>query len=130
MRYLGIDFGHRKMGLALSDEQGNFAYPHSVLVNDNQSVKKIAELCKAEGVIKIVIGDTRDLKGGANKVTEAAHLFAEELQKETNLSVAWQTEVFTSREAERIIGDDDKRDARAASIMLSSYLDQQKNKRV
>jgi putative Holliday junction resolvase len=127
MRYLGIDFGHKKMGLALSDEQGNFAYPHSVILTDGESIKKIINLCASEKVGAMVIGDTKDLSGGKNTVTEALEKFVAELKKSIDLPIFFQTEVFSSREAERVIGDDEMRDARAAAIILESFLATKRN---
>ena len=126
MRYLGIDFGHKKMGLALSDEQGDFVYPHSVIKNDKNSILIIADLCHKEGVAEVVIGDTHDLKGSDNLVTKQAKDFAKNLIQLLKLPINWQTEVFSSREAERTIGDDELRDARAAAIILQSYLDRKR----
>jgi len=127
MRYLGIDFGHKKIGLALSDEQGNFVYPHSV-ISTAGALDVIAGICTKEGVGEIVAGDTKDLKGEANNVSELAEKFLAELKQTTNLPVNLQTEVFSTREAERIIGDDEMRDARAAAIILQSWLDLKRNK--
>jgi len=125
MRYLGIDYGHKKIGLALSDEQGNFVYPHSVIPTVG-ALETISKLCVKEGVVEIVAGDTKDLKGEANNVSEGTEKFLAELGQKTGLNINLQTEVFTTREAERIVGDDEMRDARAAAIILQSYLDRKR----
>lgn len=122
-RYLGIDYGHRKIGLAISDEQGNLAYPYKVLPTDKNSLTKIAALCRQENITLVVVGDTKDLKGQDNLVTLGAKQFVSDLSQTISLPLVWQTEVFSSREAERIVGDDSLRDARAAAIILQSYLD-------
>ena len=127
MRYLGIDYGHKKIGLALSDEQGDFVYPHSVIATLG-ALEVIAKLCAKEGVGEIVAGDTKDLKGEANNVSEGAEKFLAELGQKIGLNIKLQTEVFTTREAERIAGDDEMRDARAAAIILQSFLDLRRNK--
>ncbi|MCX6713156.1 MAG: Holliday junction resolvase RuvX [Candidatus Vogelbacteria bacterium] len=122
MRYLGLDFGHKKIGVALSDERGDFVYPYSVIPTAGAE-QAVLDICTREGAGEIVMGDTKDLGGGANPVSERAEKFAEDLKQKTNLPLHFQTEVFTSREAERIIGDDEMRDARAAAIILQSFLD-------
>jgi len=127
MRYLGIDYGHKKIGLALSDERGDFVYPHSVIPTVG-ALEAIEKICLKEGIGEIVAGDTKDLKGEANSVSEGAEKFLAELREKTGLNINLQTEVFTTREAERIVGDDEMRDARAAAIILQSFLDLKKNK--
>lgn len=126
MRYLGLDYGHKKIGVALSDKQGDFVYPYSVIPTAG-ALEAIAGICVKESVGEIVAGDTKDLKGEDNNVSALAEKFLAELKQKTNLPVNFQTEVFTSREAERIIGDDEMRDARAAAIILQSYLDLKRN---
>ncbi len=126
MRYLGIDFGHKKIGLALSDEQRDFVYPHSVIPTAG-ALEAIAVICEKEKVGEIVAGDTKNLKGEDNSVSELAGKFLDELKQKTGLPINLQTEVFTSREAERTVGDDEMRDARAAAIILQSYLDLKRN---
>ena len=126
MRYLGIDYGHKKIGLALSDEQGDFVYPYSVIDNNKDTVKKIFEICQKEGVGEIVMGESLDLKGQPNPIFESSKKFADIVKTEINLIVNFQIETYSSREAARIIGDDDNLDARAAAIILQSYLDQRR----
>jgi putative holliday junction resolvase len=122
MRYLGLDYGHKNIGLALSDPQGDFVYSYSVIKNDKQSIQTIADICQKEGVVEIVIGESRDFKGQPNPILVSSQNFAEEVKSATKLPVNWQTETYSSREAARTIGDDDNLDARAAAIILESYL--------
>jgi putative Holliday junction resolvase len=127
MRYLGIDYGHKNIGLALSDEQGNFVYPYSVISNTGKVVKEIFNICKKEGVGEIVIGESLDFKGQPNPIFVASKKFTESLRLETDLKVNFHPETYSSREAARIIGDDDDLDARAAAIILESYLSMKRN---
>ena len=64
MRLLGIDYGHKKVGLALSDEGGRFAFPHNTWPNDKFLVGKIKELCARKDWI--VVGESLDLSGRPN----------------------------------------------------------------
>lgn len=128
MRYLGIDYGHKKIGLALSDEQGNFVYPYSVIDNNRRAVQVVSDICNKENVGEIVVGESRDFKGQPNPILEASKSFAAQLEKTTNVPVNFQNETYSSREAARTIGDDDNLDARAAAIILQSYLDLKKSK--
>ncbi len=122
MRYLGIDYGHKNIGLALSDEVGNFVYPYSVVSNGKDVVSLVKNICLKEGVAEIVIGESRDFKGQPNPILESSQIFGQSLKKETGLPVNFQIETYSSREAARIVGDDDNLDARAAAIILESYL--------
>lgn len=128
MRYLGIDYGHRKLGLAISDELGSFAFPYQVIPNFSREklIEDIKDVCKKEGVEKIVIGESLDLSGEANSIQSDILTFKEMLEKETGLEIIFEREFFTTWEAKRIIdeGQNDKQtDARAAALILKSYLD-------
>ena len=123
MRYLGVDFGSKKVGLALSDEAGKFAMPHSVVVNDQNLIKTVAQVCVAEKVGEIVIGKSVDYKNQPNAILAVSEKFGQELKKQTNLNINWEPEFLTSKLAEREIGRDDMYDARAAALILQSYLD-------
>lgn len=128
MRYLGIDYGHRKVGVAISDEMGSFAFPYQVLPNTSleKLVREIKDICLKEGIEKIVIGESLDLSGEANPIQTSILRFKEVLEKESGLDVVFEREFFTTWEAKRIIDEkqnDKQTDARAAALILKSYLD-------
>ena len=57
MRFLGIDYGTKKIGLALSDESACFAFPHSILkFTTSQVVRNIKKICDENNVTKIILG--------------------------------------------------------------------------
>jgi putative Holliday junction resolvase len=126
MRYLGIDYGNRKIGLAVSDGSGDFAYPHSVIVNNLKSLTEVVQICQKEGVAKIVIGESMDFKGQPNPIMEEIKMFAAKLADASNLPVEWEKEFYTTQEADRIMGRNEETDARAAALILKSYLARQK----
>jgi len=68
MRYLGIDYGTKRVGLALSDEDGRMAFPESVVPNTRKLLATVAKLCTLRGVEEVVIGESRDYKGNENAV--------------------------------------------------------------
>lgn len=126
MRYLGIDYGHRKLGLAISDESGNFAFAHSVLPNNPKLLTELKNVCQREGIEKIVLGESLNLSGGANEIQEDILIFKDKIEKEIGLEVIFEREFFTTQEARRIIDEEQKdplTDARAAALILRSYLD-------
>lgn len=126
MRYLGIDFGTKKLGLALSDEAGTMGFPHSVISNTPQLLADIRALIEKENVGAVVMGESIGLSGEENPVAKDAHAFAQSLTEETGLPVHFEPEMFTTQEARRlpegereIMGNVD---AQAASLILTSYL--------
>lgn len=120
MRYIGIDYGNKKVGVALSDENGEMAFPHSVLKNDDNFVDDILGLIRVHKAT-VVIGDSRANDGSENPIAKEAKMFAARLE-EDNVVVRFEPEFYTSQEAERIQGRTDMTDASAATLMLNSYL--------
>lgn len=123
MRLIGIDFGMKRIGIALSDESGAIAFPHSVVENDRASIEAVARIVEDERAEKIVIGHSLDYKGKDNPIMEQACAFASLLEEKTGVPIAFESEVLTSREASHVQGEHEKIDASAAAIILQSYID-------
>lgn len=132
MRYLGIDYGSKKIGVALSDQTGEFAYPYIVLENKGiiRSTETIANICKKESVGVIVIGESLDYKGEVNEIDKEAKQFAEELKEKTDALIEFENESMTSIEAERVQGKNKKLDSSAAALILRYYLEKQKSQKI
>jgi putative Holliday junction resolvase len=126
MRYLGIDYGEKRIGLALSDEQGDFSYPLSVIQNSEKLVQEISNLCKENNVSTIVIGESKNFNQEENPIMKSVKILKENLENETQLPVHLHPEFMTSLEAERLQGHNDMHDASAAAIILKSYLETKK----
>lgn len=124
MRYLGIDYGSKRVGIAISDESGALAFPKGVFENTTRLVTQLAEMIKNEGVIVVVIGESKDYKGKPNLIMKKIVPFKKKLEEVTGVTTVFQSEVLTSQEASRIQGDNALNDASAAAIILQSYLDQ------
>lgn len=131
MRYLGIDYGSSKVGLALSDEQGTMGFPHKVVPNSPRLVDELCALIARENVGAVVIGESRTLQGGENPIAQDAHALGEQLAERAGLPVVYESEVFTSAEASRQREPAAKTrkhasraplDASAAALILTSYL--------
>lgn len=123
MRYLGIDYGTKKVGLALSDEVGSMAFPESVVPNTKDLLPAVARLVAERGVEAIVVGESRDYKGAENPVHAPANAFAQELGEKTGLPVSFEPEFMTSVQARSLQGDSGMIDASAAALVLQSFLD-------
>ena len=126
MRYLGIDFGTKRIGVALSDEAGTMAFPHSTVKNDSQALVVLVQIVKENGVEKIVMGESFDYRGQPNAVMSAITRFAEALEKQAGVPLVYERETLTTREASHIQGEHSKIDASAAALILTSYLDKQR----
>ncbi len=122
MNYLGIDYGTKRVGLALATAPGFFAYPYSTLGNTPKLVERIVNICRDEKVEEIVLGWSLDYKRRENPLMKQANIFRVTLEAATGLPIHLEDEVLTTREARRDIGPDDLTDARAAAIILRTYL--------
>ncbi len=120
MRYVGIDFGTKKVGVALSNEGGTMAFPHAVLPNDALLFDAIRQLAH-EQKGTVIIGDSRAHDGSQNPVAKEARAFGARLEAD-GLTVLYEPEFYTSKEAERIQGRSTLTDASAAALILTSYL--------
>ncbi len=122
MRYLGIDYGARRIGLAVSSE--GIAFPRGIVENDANLFTALRELITKEKVTGIVVGDTRSFGGHENPVTKDAELFIKKLRKEAGLSVTSAWEAGSSVEASRYAPEGRPHDdSAAAAIILQRYLD-------
>lgn len=123
MKYLGIDFGLKRIGIALSDDGGTMAFPKSVLNNDKNLIINVKKICFEEKIEKIILGDSKDSNMKDNPVMKDIRRFADVISKETNLPIEFQLEFMTSQQAIQIQGENDMIDASAAAIILQSFLD-------
>ncbi|HMA79138.1 MAG TPA: Holliday junction resolvase RuvX [Candidatus Paceibacterota bacterium] len=125
MRYLGIDYGTKRVGLALSDERGQMAFPHDVVPNSPELVSTLESVIAEQHVEAIVIGHSKQLNGSDNPLHEAVTELVTDLTLATGLPIHLEPEQYTTQEAVRWQGRTDKTDAAAAAIILNSYLSRQ-----
>jgi putative Holliday junction resolvase len=136
MRILGIDFGERRIGVAISDAAGTLATPLATLrrKDDASAVRQLVELARSEGVEAFVVGEPRRLDGSRGDAAERAAGFARKLATSADLPCELIDEALTSVEAEerlRDAGVDPRRhpervDAVAAQIILQEALDRKR----
>ena len=129
MRYLGIDYGIKRVGIAFSDETGEFALPFSVLPNNDALLVAIAAICRDKNIGLIVLGESKNFAGEDNPIMKNIREFKIRLEKETGLFVHFEPEFFTSVEAGRIQGKNAKLDASAAALILKSFLEKRNYKK-
>ena len=127
MKYLGIDYGSKNVGIAISDEEGKMAFPKDTLINTSSLVDDVMIIARREEVGTVVLGDSKDFYGEDNPIMKRIYAFKEKLE-EFGLKVDFESELYSTQEAARGQEMIPKSDASAAAIILQSYLDK-KNKK-
>lgn len=142
MRVLGVDFGRRRIGLALSDPTGLLARPWKSIRSGPTPGRTAAALAgeiarlraEDDGLETVVVGLPRRLNGEPNEMTARVQKLVVSLSGRVSVPVVLQDERLSSREAEallaRRISDWRRRkpllDAAAAAVILQDYLDAQR----
>lgn len=132
-RLLGLDFGTRRIGAALSDPRGAIATPLEVYErrNPTQDAGHYRKLAEDEGVERIVVGLPLHTGGGEGDLARLAREFGAWIGGATGLPVAYYDERYTTHEANEALRSAGmktrdrkaRRDMLAAQIMLQAYLD-------
>lgn len=139
MRFIGIDFGTKRVGVAISDEEGKFAFPHVILENNEKLTKEVVKICEENNISEMVIGESLDENGKPNKVMEYINDFVGVLSFEIGIPINFEKEFMTSFEAQRSHFDTRAPKSRApikkkhlddsaAALILQRYLDRRNAK--
>jgi putative Holliday junction resolvase len=134
-RYLGLDVGNRRIGVAVSDELGLTAQPVLTLErrrNQRDDLRSLARLCRRFAVVGIVVGNPVYLSGDVSPQAAKTQAFAAELGTLTGLPIHLWDERLTSREAHQILYEaglarqEHHRvvDQVAATLILQSFMEQ------
>ena len=118
MRYLGIDYGSKRIGIAVSDEGGIIAFPRAAVKTADDVVKTIG----LEKIGKVIVGLPMGAGGQETAQTKIVRAFAAALGKAVSLPIEFENEVLTTKIAERH-SPRKAVDASAAALILQSYLD-------
>jgi putative Holliday junction resolvase len=132
---LAIDYGRRRLGLALSDRLGMTARPLAVWIRTNRrrDLARLREICRLHGAGRIVVGWPLHLDGTAGEMAVEAARFAEQVRKNLCLPVELADERLSSWEAGQMAGEPEVRgrgsrrrakakDDLAAAVILRDYL--------
>jgi putative pre-16S rRNA nuclease len=138
-RALGVDYGRKRIGLALSDPTGLLARPWKAIASSASFERVACELVReidalrgeADGLTVVVLGYPRRLSGDANEQTPVVEALAAQLRTMTALDIVLQDERLSSHEAESLLARREKDwrkrklllDAAAAAVILQDYLD-------
>lgn len=133
MNFLGIDYGERRIGLALSDSTNMIASSYSNIFNNQKKYQAIKDMVESHMITHIVIGLPLLLNGQKGEKALKVEEFSEELRSflENRVEIILEDERLTTVSAERILiqGDlsrkkrKEKIDALAATLILQKYLD-------
>ncbi len=128
MRYLGVDYGRARIGIAVSDPEGKIAFPDRVITRRGirQVIAEFEKIIGEKEIGAIVAGLPLGLAGGETQETEEVRAFTARLETALRIPIHFENEIFTTRMAEAH-GKGKMSDASAAAIILQSYLDK-KNK--
>jgi len=137
MRILGIDYGHKRLGLALSDEGQTLASPLPVYQRRDidQDLVYLTHLAAEKEVGRIVVGLPRNMDGSLGEMAKEVLAFVETLKKKTHLPIDTFDERLTTAEAERVLIQANLsrkrrktlKDSLAAVLILQGYLEDLKN---
>jgi len=138
-RVLAIDYGRKRVGLALSDEMRLTARPAETLVRTNRrdDVRRLRDVVRKNGVRQIVVGYPVRLDGSAGEMAEEAARFAKRIQKELGLPVEMVDERLSSWKAEETLAATEGTrkkgetgfDAVAAAVILRDYLEREQTQK-
>jgi putative Holliday junction resolvase len=141
MKYMGIDYGTKRVGIAVSDDGGKIAFPYKILENSKKLFQEIFEIISRESIGEIVVGKSLDQIGNRNELMDDIDVLVEELQKLSGKKVHMEDERFTSHflksfdftksiekpiSRKRTNGKEKQyQDAQAAASILQRFLDKQ-----
>jgi len=133
---MGIDFGERRTGVALSDPTGTLASPLETIerrAGQRLPLKALEDIARAHEVIALVVGMPLDLRGEETEWTRRVRAAGDELARRLDVPVAYMDERFTSVQAARAVRSaglpkgererKDRVDRAAAALILQGWLD-------
>lgn len=126
MNILAIDFGSKNIGLAWCDTAIGVVLPYGQIKN-TKGQKELFELIAKEKIDQVVVGLPLDLNGKDNENTARIRVFGQEIEENTKVAVEFFSEIFSSQQADRMVGGV-SRDEKSAMVILESYLDDVKLK--
>lgn len=138
-RILALDYGRKRIGLAMSDELGITAQPLLILIRKNrkEDLARLRDICTKHGVARILVGHPLHITGEAGEMADEAAAFAARIRKELGIGVELADERLTSWEAQQTMAEagilwrrkkaSKHLDDVAAAILLREYLDRHRD---
>jgi len=128
-RILALDYGRKRIGLAVSDELRLTAQPLQTLTRKNRAedLRRLRKICREQGVARIIVGQPVHITGEPGEMAEEAARFAARLKKELGIDVELLDERLTTWEARQTVAGTRREGAPlddvAAAILLREYLE-------
>lgn len=141
-RVLAIDYGRKRIGLAISDPLRFTAGPLKVFLRTNrqEDIRRLRELCREHEVRRIVVGYPLSIDGSKSEMTEEAARFASRVEKNLGIPVELVDERLTSWEAAQVASPSHSQQSKgaagnplddiAAAIILREYLERQRSEKL
>lgn len=123
MKILAVDYGKKWIGLAISDDLRQLAFPYKTLINDKKLFSDLNEIVKKEEIYKIVIGLPLNKQMKPTAQTTETEKWVGELIKKVEVPIDFENEIFTSKAADKLGAKNQH--AAAAAIFLQDYLDRE-----
>lgn len=127
MKRMGIDFGSKKIGIAMTDDAGTMAFPHEVVPNNEHFLSYVKDLVAERGIGEIVIGHSVNNQGEPNKIHELVEEFITDVTLQIGIPVHLEPEQYSTQQAAQIQGKNRQIDASAAALILDSFITKQKS---
>lgn len=120
---LGIDYGSKRIGLAIADKQLKVVKPLAIIANDSNTLLNLGKYCEANSVEQVVVGLPRNMQGEETAQSQEARNFAGRISESLGLPVDLQDESLTTIEAINNAGKKTIHpDSFAAAVILRDYL--------
>ena len=126
MKRLGIDFGSKKVGIAVTDDAGSMAFPVAVVPNNDDLLVYVTNLVAERNIKEIVIGHSLNNQGEPNKIHTAVEGFITDLTLAIGIPVHLEPEQYSTQQAAQIQGKGELVDASAAALILDSFITKHK----
>ena len=123
---MGIDYGTKRVGLALTDEAGIMGFPHGVLPNDAELLPSLEKIIREKKVGEIVVGQSLDKEGKPNALMVAIEALILDLTLAVGVPIHLEPELYSTQAALRLQGRNDVTDAAAATLLLNSFIGRSK----
>ncbi|MFH1426176.1 MAG: Holliday junction resolvase RuvX [Candidatus Kerfeldbacteria bacterium] len=128
MKFLGVDYGTKRTGLSISDENGKVAVLKETIEADRQDqvVERISEIVGQDSVETVVVGMPLNMDGERTEMTEEVDRFIEKLRNHITVPVQTTDERLTTEMATKLLRGvkKEQRDQVAAQILLQNFLDE------
>lgn len=132
-KILGLDYGEKRIGIAISDEDKKFSFIRQVLSRQPEAelFSSLKNLCQSEEVVKIIIGLPLDQAGDIGPAAAKVKEFGTNLAEQIGIPAEYMDERFTTTMADKqfrqggLSSKDSRKniDSRAAQLILQTYLD-------